>query len=191
MFTDIERAQILSVKESIRKRVKYSLSLFDGQPYAQEFAAYICDNFFVTGGISASIFSSTPVKDIDLYYNKTVVVDDYNKEIIRLFGDGGSFSHFVKEIDPKYMESEVQGKVITANAVTLKNDMQIIRLAGVNECREIFDFKHCLPVYDIKNDVYKISRNEFDSLTTRKLMTHHGTPKQFRIDKFIQRGWGF
>lgn len=192
MFSPEEQKRIKSVKEAIHKQIEFSFQELAGYQEALNLEKMIREKFVVSGGISASIFTSSPIKDIDLYYRETVVVDDLNKEMSTLFDEGGLFHHFVKEVNPAYNIGTANGKLITVNAVTLKNGMQLIKLAGIKECQEIFDFKHCLPIYDIKNNIYKISRNSFDALSTKKLMMHHNSAtKPHRVEKFRARGWDF
>jgi hypothetical protein len=192
MFSPEEQSRIQDVKVGIQLAVEAAFQELQGQDASRALEDMIRSKFVVSGGISASIFTRTPIKDIDLYYRESVVVDDLNKELHGLFAEGGMFAHFVKEINPEYNVGVVAGKLITVNAITLKNGMQIIKLAGIKECQEIFDFKHCLPVYDLKDKIYKISRNSFDALTNKKLMIHHNSAtKPHRVDKFRQRGWDF
>ena len=191
-FTENERGLIIHVKEGIQKYVESKFEELAPIVGASHLETWIRDTFVVSGGISASMFTRTKVKDIDLYYHSSATVEAINNTFQDNFlNENAPWRHFIKDVNPAYMVGEVNGKMVTANAITLINDMQLIRLGGVDDCRKIFDFKHCLPVYDLKNKVYKISRNEFDSLTTKKLMTHHGVPKDHRVVKFKSRGWDF
>lgn len=192
MFSPEEKTRIQTVKENIHKQIEFSFEELRGLEGATSLEQMIREKFVVSGGISASIFTSTAIKDIDLYYRETVVVNDLNEQMNRLFDEDGLYHHFVKEVNPAYNVGTVNGKLITVNAITLKNNMQLIKLAGIKECQEIFDFKHCLPIYDIKNNIYKISRNSFDALSTKKLMMHHNSAtKPHRVEKFRARGWDF
>jgi hypothetical protein len=189
-FTPAEQKRILDVKTQMGLYIERKLDELEHLEQAQSLLVWISHNFVVSGGMSASIFTGTAVKDIDLYYQGGMTTAEYQQLIEQNFiADNAPFKHFVKDINPAYMKGEVEGKLITVNAVTLINDMQIIRLGHVDECRKIFDFKHCLPVYDISKQVYYISRNQFDSINSQTLMTHHGTPKSHRLDKFLKRGW--
>lgn len=191
-FTSVERKRIEDVKYQIEQHLTMAFNKLDGFDNSYELKKLIGEHFVVSGGISASMFTATTVKDIDLYYRDTIVTSKLNELLEADFiKPTGRFHHFVKEVNPTYMVGEVAGKLITVNAITLRNKMQLIRLAGIKECQAIFDFKHCLPIYDIKNRVYKISRNAFDSLSTQTLMTHHTPLKDHRILKFKSRGWDF
>jgi hypothetical protein len=188
-FTPEERSRILDAKEKIHKYIEFKFQELAPHEGAKSLEYWIRDSFVVAGGISASIFTGTAVKDIDLYHRAAPVEAINNSLQVNFLAEDAPWRHLIKDINPAYMVGEVNGKLVTANAITLINDMQLIRLGAVEDCRKIFDFKHCLPVYDIKNKLYQISRNEFDSLTTKKLMTHSGTPKSHRLDKFLNRGW--
>lgn len=190
-FSPQEQQHIVEVKTRIKQYVEAAFEKIAPLVGSRPLESWIKDNFVVSGGITASLWGAdTAVKDIDLYYRDPVSVQLFNNRIDEMFiREGAALQHLVKEINPRYMTTEVAGKLITVNAVTLINDMQIIRLGSLAECQRIFDFKHCLPTFDLRDNVFKISRNSFDSLNTRKLFTHHGTPKAHRLEKFSKRGW--
>jgi len=84
-------------------------------------------------------------------------------------------------------------KVITQNAITLKNKMQFITLAKYEDARIGFDFIHCMPYYDLSSEKFFISEQQMDVIAKKKLVKNPKgrEPVQWRIDKFLARGWTF
>jgi hypothetical protein len=87
-------------------------------------------------------------------------------------------------------EVKVRGKVVTANAVTFKNGLQVI----THTCkahREAFDFIHCMPYFDMKTQQLFISRRQYDAIKNKKLIKNAEFPhaKGHRTEKFLERGW--
>lgn len=146
----------------------------------------IKDNFILSGGAIASAIQGQSVNDFDFYLKP-----NKDKSVFEKFENPiGLFYHAVKEIDPKYMEmtDKTDGKVITANAITLKKDVQLIKIIGFEDRKKSFDFVHCLPYYDW--DKLYISRQQYDSIVKKELIPNEGIePKKHRIDKFKKRGW--
>lgn len=184
--TEIQRAK-QTLHDDIFRRFQQIRDLDAGRECEQ----WIRKNCVVTGGVVASILNREKVNDIDLYCSKP----DFTAFCMAVQGlfvaKGSLFQHFVKDIDPKYMTSEedgAEGKMITANAITLWNGMQIIRLAPIQESRDSFDFLHCRPWYDW-NNLY-ISPQQYHSIISKRLVVNN--PKnvaRHRVDKFRQRGW--
>lgn len=194
MFSSLETAEIIQAKVGIQRATELAFSKTDAYEHGTALRQWIQSQCSITGGISASVFHQERPKDIDLYYSGPVVhYDVFSTAVNNLFIKPSSLFHqFVQDVNPKYMlssdEDGAAGKMITANAVTLWNGLQIIRLAPIQESRKKFDFVHCLPVYDWKN--YYISRQQFDSIKTKKLVANNFNNVKFhRVDKFVQRGW--
>lgn len=140
----------------------------------------------VTGGISASVYHDEQVNDIDIYLK-----DD---QAIKLFASIMEMRNvtktIVKDVNPNYHgQTLVSGKVVTANATTLFNDVQIITM-GTSSMIDSFDFIHCKPFLDLETNKYYISPLQYKSITSKTLMRNGEIPTTFgRIDKFKGRGW--
>jgi hypothetical protein len=194
MFNETDRINIKELKLGLRAKIDNefeSLKLkFTEWDEIGDLKKWIVGNCVVSGGLSARHWHGDAGGDIDWYYSGP----DYAAFAIAIDTlfvlPQAKFHKFVKNIDPKYQVADSNGKVITANAVTLVNDMQIIRLDTVDKCRQLFDFQHCLPVYDYKNEIYRISYSQFDSIKYRRLIPNRGgTITRHRLDKFKKLGW--
>ena len=180
-----------NIKAGIQAEMIKRISGLHKYENGHEIDAWIYSHCHVSGGISASVFWSEPVKDIDLWYGFDHNWAWFRESLDDLFiNSKGKFHHLVKSVNPSYMIGEVNGKMITANAITLHGDVQIIRLASIEDARRAFDFVHCQPVYDPKNMRYRISQRQLDAIKYKRLVkTPAGIITQHRLDKFKKRGW--
>ena len=142
----------------------------------------------LTGGASASLFHGTEPKDLDIFLKHDAARDEFT----HMLKDETIHSQ-IADIDPKYgLETLVNGKMVTSNATTFKNGIQIIMIDTVN-ARERFDFVHTMPWYDCDSKLYHISREQYDSIINKKLVVNPNanpnTPTKKRISKFLDRGW--
>ena len=153
-----------------------------------ELRKFLKEHAILSGGAISSLYHREHPKDWDLY------LDDDNS--IRLFKDyinaDEEIQHQVKDINPKYMvDTEVEGKMITSNAVTLRNDLQVITMA-TKSFRDTFDYIHCMPWYDIKNDTLYMSAQQYNAIKAKKLILNPKAltaPTVYRKQKYKERGW--
>ena len=100
----------------------------------------------------------------------------------------------VAGVTPGYMtEVKVRDKLVTPNAITFKNGLQVITMTG-KEHRETFDFVHCMPYFDMATQQLFISRQQYDAIKNKKLIKnpkHTNHLSMERVQKFIDRGWSF
>ena len=149
------------------------------------------DNCVISGGCISSILLGTRVNDIDIYCKNTSKVTDIAQFL-------KSHSDLVKEIDnTKYADTAatyLSGplKMITDNAITLKNDVQFITFMSEEEgARKNFDFVHCTPYYDILTNKLYISEAQLQAIKSMKLVPNKdvNTITIKRLEKFKARGW--
>jgi hypothetical protein len=97
----------------------------------------------------------------------------------------------VKDINPNYNGVIVNGKLITSNAITLYNDLQLITMMNATQIESTFDYLHCRPYYDISENKYYISQKQLNVISNKKLIVNnqHSTPAKHREEKFLKRGW--
>ena len=153
-----------------------------------ELRNFLKDHAILTGGAISSLYHGEQPKDWDLYLD-----DDTS---IRLFKNyinaDKEFQLQVKDINPKYMiDTEVEGKMITSNAVTLRNDLQVITMA-TKSFRDTFDYIHCMPWYDIKKDTLYMSTQQYNAIKAKKLILNPKAltaPTAYRKQKYKERGW--
>lgn len=151
-------------------------------------------SYFVSGGCIASILQGEEPKDIDIYFVSQFVADP----IIKLYTTDPSYMGEVADIDEKYRDVPntpymlSQGKMVTENAVTLKNGLQLItkHYGTPDEIRQTFDFVHCMPYYDARNDKLYISREQYNCCVNKCLVINNSANlTTWREDKFIKRGY--
>jgi len=181
MFSKADNAEILSVKALIK--IKLNTALKSLPP---ELSKFISDFGIVSGGISASIIHNEKVNDIDIYLKTEKAIDTFNQAILH-----DSVKDHISDVDENYSNVLVKGKMVTSCAVTFGCNIQVITMYA-SIARTTFDFIHTMPYYDILMDTYFISRAEYDSIISKKLIANpNGTTTPKRIKKFIDRGWSY
>jgi hypothetical protein len=152
-----------------------------------ELHTIIIENCVVSGGVTASLMTYSKVNDIDLYF-KTV-------EGMTLFEKYMSMKknqNVIKDADATgpYATTLLNGKLVTANATTLFNDLQFITLSTFEEQQASFDFIHCKPYLDIKENKFFISEAQYDAIVGFKLIVNNNSSvTEKRLKKFKDRGW--
>jgi hypothetical protein len=184
VFNDAERAEIESVKDIAQKKLRELLSDLptDTYPYFKE--------SILTGGCFASLFLDEEVHDWDVYLKDFVTAQAAERFVM---SDTPTLNE-VAGVTPGYMaEIKVKGKLVTPNAITFKNGLQVITMTG-KEHRETFDFVHCMPYFDMRTQQLFISRQQYDAIKNKKLIKnpkHANHLSTKRIEKFTDRGWSF
>lgn len=141
----------------------------------------------VSGGISASVFHNEHPNDYDIYFKDIDSVREFAKIMTRR----NIVKNIVKDVDPRYhVLTEVNGKLVTSRATTLFNNLQIITMGTCEMIRD-FDFIHCKPYLDLKENRYFISPKEYKSIEHKVLIRNKTTTPidKKRIEKFKDRGW--
>ena len=181
LFTTLEREDILRVKPILKVRLEPFLNVVRGIIAADK-------NFWVSGGCIASILQDEMINDIDVYFRDDGIGRAVKEYYINSYPDE------IMDINTKYQEIEVDGKLVTTNAVTLKNGIQIItkHYGAPDEVRKTFDFVHCLPYYDSLTDNLFISEEQY-RLCKNKLLKINNTKTTTagRTTKFTERGYKF
>lgn len=145
----------------------------------------------LSGSSISSLYHDEVVKDFDLWLadfgpkNTDLLHMD---ELIRK-----TYDDYIAEYSEEYSGMKKTHKVVTQNAITLINKMQFITLAKYENARIGFDFVHCMPFYDLRTDKFYISEQQMDAIVKKKLIQNPTgkAPVQWRIDKFLKRGWTF
>ena len=182
MFDDDERTNIMLIRDLVKSKFRELLSDLPVDTYP-----YFKDSI-LTGGCFASLFNGGIVNDWDVYLKDVDTADRFESFIM---SDTPTLN-VVKDATPGYMaEVKVQGKLVTANAITFKNKLQVITRT-CKAHRETFDFIHCMPYFDMATQQLFISRAQYDSIKQKKLVKnpeHKQELSAHRIDKFLERGW--
>jgi hypothetical protein len=184
-FDQHEIGRILRVKDAIRHK------LHDFNLTIHKLGPRLTTDFFVSGGCTASILQGETPKDFDVYFRTRDLCD----QVVKLY-QMDSYKNEVAVYDEKYRDvpNHPSGLLITENAMTLKNGIQVIfkHYGDPASVRTTFDFKHCLPYYDSKNDKMYISREQYDCCVNKILVANEGRmPSAGRIDKFMKRGYKY
>ena len=181
-FTDNERQEIESVKDTVQKKLRNLLSDLpvETYPYFKQ-----C---ILTGGCFASLFLDEEVHDWDVYLRDSVTISQFESFVM---SDTPTLNE-VADVTSGYMTiTNVDGKLVTANAITFKNGLQVIIKADKTH-RETFDFLHCMPYFDMATQQLFISRRQYDAIKDKKLVKnprHALALDEQRVEKFISRGW--
>ena len=175
-FTDLEVVAIQQIKKTIRNGVSKALL-----PINQTLRTHLINNCIVTGGCSASAFYDQEPNDWDLLFKDEV--------------SSRSFNHYIMDHKEDVMEAgmytgvQFTGKLITTNAITLKNKVQVIDWKWQ---RNNFDFIHCMPWYDLQADKYHIAKEQYDAIKNKELIARDPStfkPNDRRLKKWLDRGF--
>jgi hypothetical protein len=182
MFTPDEQSKILMVKAIIKSKMEALDELVAGFNGGRT-------NYFVSGGCIASLLQDEEPKDYDVYFRSAEILDGLKNYLTTTGRDK------VAEVESKYREVETDdGKLITENAITLNNHIQIIlKHTGEPEAvRRTFDFVHCMPYYDSKDGMLHISKVQHEAIMTKilRVNTSNAVTKH-RIEKFQQRKYTY
>jgi hypothetical protein len=180
-FTNLESIKILDTKEKVRKAVEeLDMTLRKLQMRPQ---------YFVTGGCIGSLLRNEVPNDYDVYFLTEGAVN----LISNLYKHDESYKNEVEVYDEKYREyNGVDGRLITENAITLKNKIQLItkHYGSPDAVRKTFDFVHCMPYFDPVTDKLYISRQQYDLCVNKKLLVNNiDNVTPHRKNKFFERGW--
>jgi hypothetical protein len=184
MFTENEKNKIKDVKDTIKFHME-ALKNFDWWKMLYE-----NDAVYLSGGAIGSLLRGEIPKDWDFYFYDQDSAVTFKEHIEKNYDDE------IKEVNINYMEhADNNGKMITANAITMKTDDSFIfTFAGhPNDVRNHFDFVHCKPYYLLMQDKLFISREQYDACMNKKLIYNTDIKfiKEWRLQKFKNKGFTF
>jgi len=187
-FNKNDEIRILHVKEEIEKSL--SKRLLD-LPMA--LCNFLSDSSILSGGAIASLMHDDAPNDYDLYLKDNNLITFFNQYVSEMANT--AHKDLIKDANEKYYDSgKIPGKMVTANATTFKNGIQVITLHASN-ARNTFDFVHCMPWYDIGLNKLHISYKQYDAIIHKRLIKNdHGYASplsQKRVEKYTDRGWRF
>lgn len=155
------------------------------------FQSFMKEHCILSGGCFTSLLHYEPVNDYDLWcrdFDGSAMIEEYLKEYKGKDSFGAEIG--AENVNPKYNDNFVDGKIVTANATTLKNKLQFITNVVYADAKKSFDFLHCTVSYDFKKDKLFISPKQMQSILDKKLVINNiSTIKEYRRNKFIERGW--
>jgi hypothetical protein len=140
----------------------------------------------LTGGATSSVMQRGIPNDYDIY-----LTDENDISLFRELLKMPEVMQFVADVNEKYKANLlVDGKVITANATTFNNHVQVIT-CGYAKSREKFDYVHCMPYINIKERKLYISKTQYLSIKNKTLKINPNAERvdDHRTNKFLERGW--
>ena len=173
-------------------------------------------NSIITGGCIPSMLLDENVNDFDVYFTNIETVNAVCMYYIHSFEYDTVIRTFSIELESDskiYVEIPSEGiarripqkneidnklkylpKVITENAITLHDDIQlIIRFVGnVEEIHKNFDYVHCTCTWASKDDSLYLPKDALVSILTKELIyrgSKYPLSSIIRSRKFITRGW--
>lgn len=182
-FTEQERQQILLVKARLQDELNdFNLTL-------GKLGRNMVHTYFVSGGCIGSLLRGEEINDIDVYFFNVLGA----QPVIDLYTKDSSYQNEVAVYEEKYREvTGKTGMVITENAVTLRNKIQLItkHYGEPEEVRKSFDYVHCMPYYDSRSKTLYISREQYDANMNRHLVVNNTDALTvYREQKFKNKGW--
>lgn len=185
LFTSAEIDRIKLIKSKLTNDLRRKFDDFAEHP---TLATTLFTSCVLSGGASASVYYNQTPNDYDLYFK-----DLQSLDYIRNWLNSDMGLPYVKSISENYTTNIlVNGKCITHNAITLKNDVQLVMM-DVSSMIDNFDFIHCNPKLDILTDTYYISPLEYRAIGCKHLIRNNsnGAVSKARMQKFKERGWTY
>jgi hypothetical protein len=180
---DIETDHIQEIKKVLFAKLNL---LFSGLP--SELGGFLRDKAVLTGGAISSLMHNETPKDYDLYLNNSNDIMHFKQYV------HGMDKNFIEDADEKYVEVQVKGKLVTANATTFRNGLQVITILTADS-RSTFDFVHCMPWYKISNNTLYISKKQYNAIINKQLIKNEHKNayalSNKRIEKYTSKGWKF
>lgn len=171
-----------ALKDEVQKQFKADLSLLPSR-----IVRFAWDRCILSGGCFAAIMHGEKVNDWDLWCADDADIPEMER-ILNTYTKEESDS-IVSE-NPAYMDQFVDGKIMTANAITLKNRIQFIKLSKFSTAKQSFDFEHCRISYHPSTNMLYMSKNQYEYIRWKKLVQTESSPiSERRLSKFVSRGW--
>ena len=117
-FNAEESARILMAKQKIQDKLEtFNMTIRKLGPMHEH-------SYFLTGGAIGSLLRGEEPNDYDVYF----IHFNAANRVVKLFTEDSSYKNMVEVFDEKYRDvvGHLSGMMITENAVTLKNRVQLI-----------------------------------------------------------------
>jgi hypothetical protein len=182
-FNEQEQDRILEVKNHI----KAYIAACKVSPWAIDNTLdFDWDEWYLTGGAIASLLQREDPHDYDFYAK-----DTNSSDLFRFILTSEKNRKYIKDAK-EYFQTLIAGKMVTPNSITMNNKASFITMMGGEPkiVREHFDYVHCLPYYDLREDKLYISRQMYDAIVNKRLIVNNkDNVKIWRTEKFIKRGY--
>ena len=183
-FNDLQRADVLRVKNKIREK----LANIHQDAGFNKLPTNWTGDAFLTGGAIASIMQWEEPKDWDIYF-KSHATQAWFASNYKMFKSG------IADVNEKYQDFlGKDGKMVTARSITMKNGISFIIMQNMagnpNDVRKYFDYVHCMPWYDLLNNVLYMSPVQYEACHRKLLVVNNpAVIKPYRESKFLERGY--
>lgn len=185
-----QTAEELFKKEAteLKEKVAFKIREVINSKLPSELSRMLRDMCILSGSSIASIYHGEDPKDYDLWSAVDLQVPSIRDCILAnpvFICEASSDKYTAQQFG-----IDTNEKLITPNAITMVGKIQFITLGDYNFCRKSFDYVHCLPYYDIRNNKFSISPQQLYAIKHKKLIkTGYNEPKTWRTEKFKSRGW--
>lgn len=169
--------------EYLKREIKAHINEMWEQNWAKKLPL---NDLILTGGVFASILQADKPKDWDFYFT------DYDA-MMNTKGYLQTCGENIKDVDEEYKDViGVDGKMITANAITMVDDSSFITMMHGTPValKKTFDYLHCTPHYSLSLDKLFISPLQYQACVEKILYVNNPlavTDK--RLNKFLARGY--
>lgn len=180
---DIDKEHVLEVKKSLFANMSVLLNQLP-----VSLRDFLRDSAIVSGGAISSLMHNEIPKDYDLYLNDKNDIMNFKQYVSCMD------KNLIQDADEKYVEVQIEGKLVTANATTFINKLQVITLHTA-DARRTFDFVHCMPWYKISDNSLHISQKQYNAILNKHLIKNNHKNafalSDKRIEKYTSKGWKF
>lgn len=178
LLADDFRAKALGLKHLTKLQLQKKLS-----EVPLKLRAFTIENCVLTGGFFVSVYHNEKVNDYDLYLKDISKMEELRSLIQEYVGPD-------QPEEQPYSQLFVNGKVETTRAITLNNRLQYVIMYDFKTAKTQFDYVHCRVNYDLKDDVLWMSKEQLESIKSKKLMVYNANNVlKGREKKFLDRGW--
>jgi len=168
------------------------------------------ENSMITGGAIVSLVLNESVNDFDIYftnrdtvmavckyYKELIRKNDANFETLQIHEEGDRIKFIIPSAGisrPKDNGKKFFPVIITDNAISLKNDVQlIIRFYGPpEEIHKNYDFIHVRSYWLSSNGKLFLNPDSIEAIMAKELRyigSLYPLASIFRLRKFLARGW--
>lgn len=180
---EIQKDHIQDVKKALFANMSVLLNQFP-----EVLRDFLRTNGIITGGAIPSLMHNETPTDYDLYLEKTEDILSFKQYVSNMD------KNLIQDANEKYVEVLVEGKLVTANATTFINNIQVITMHTA-DARSTFDFVHCMPWYKIATNTLYISKKQYNAVLNKHLIKNEHKNafalSHKRIEKYNSRGWRF
>lgn len=188
-FTESEIKHVQTVKQTLIDTLYDDYLNLKIAPFSTShnnfFAGIQKTDLFLSGGAIASLLQGEDPKDYDIY-SRISLTGEFREKLLSAHNDD------IADVDEKYASLEMNGKVVTSRAISMKSRVQYILMHSGTpaQVKATFDFVHCTPHFSFIDNKLYISKKQYDACVNKKLIVNNpDAVTDKRIQKFKDRGY--